>query len=136
MSEAAEMSLTHRQRVQAVLAGEHPGQPVVDLGGRVASLNKQAHLRPGARSCAALPGRVGAGALHHGPCQFRPVWDPAGKHHRRLRCRSRLHRRVGALLVVVTHPWPVAGWICDIMGYTWDISVGGYEPVGNPICTF
>jgi uroporphyrinogen decarboxylase len=38
------MSLTHRERVQAVLAGEKPDKPVVDLGGRVASMSPPAYL--------------------------------------------------------------------------------------------
>lgn len=33
------MPQTHQERVCAVLAGERPDRPVVDLGGRVASLN-------------------------------------------------------------------------------------------------
>jgi uroporphyrinogen decarboxylase len=37
------MALTHRERVQAVLAGERPDRPVVDLGGRVASLSTPAY---------------------------------------------------------------------------------------------
>jgi len=36
--------LTHRQRVQAVLAGEKPDKPAVDLGGRVASISPPAYL--------------------------------------------------------------------------------------------
>jgi uroporphyrinogen decarboxylase len=35
---------THRERVRAVLAGERPDRPVVDLGGRVASLSTPAYL--------------------------------------------------------------------------------------------
>ena len=38
------MSLSHRERVRAVLSGEHPDRPVVDLGGRVASLSTPAYL--------------------------------------------------------------------------------------------
>ena len=38
------MLLTHRERVQAVLAGEEPDMPVVDMGGRVASLSTPAYL--------------------------------------------------------------------------------------------
>lgn len=38
------MLQTHRERVRAVLAGERPARPVVDLGGRVASLNTRAYL--------------------------------------------------------------------------------------------
>jgi uroporphyrinogen decarboxylase len=38
------MSLSHRERVRAVLRGEHPGRPVVDLGGRVASLSTPAYI--------------------------------------------------------------------------------------------
>ena len=38
------MPLTHRERVRAVLAGERPDRPVVDLGGRVASLSRPAYL--------------------------------------------------------------------------------------------
>ncbi len=38
------MPMTHRQRVRAVLAGQRPDRPVVDLGGRVASLSTPAYL--------------------------------------------------------------------------------------------
>jgi hypothetical protein len=38
------MTLTHRERVRAVLSGERPDCPVVDLGGRVASLSTPAYL--------------------------------------------------------------------------------------------
>jgi uroporphyrinogen decarboxylase len=38
------MTQTHRERVRAVLAGERPDRPVVDLGGRVASLSLPAYL--------------------------------------------------------------------------------------------
>ena len=38
------MSLTHRERVRAVLSGDRPDRPVVDLGGRVASLSRPAYL--------------------------------------------------------------------------------------------
>ena len=38
------MALTGRERVRAVLSGERPDRPVVDLGGRVASLSTPAYL--------------------------------------------------------------------------------------------
>lgn len=38
------MPSTHRERVRAVLSGERPDRPVVDLGGRVASLSTPAYL--------------------------------------------------------------------------------------------
>jgi len=38
------MTLTHRERVRAVLSGERLDQPVADLGGRVASLSTPAYL--------------------------------------------------------------------------------------------
>ena len=38
------MPLTHRERVRAVLSSERPDRPVVDLGGRVASLSAPAYL--------------------------------------------------------------------------------------------
>lgn len=38
------MKQTHRDRVRAVLAGECPDYPVVDMGGRVASLSQPAYL--------------------------------------------------------------------------------------------
>ena len=38
------MPSTHRERVRALLAGERPDRPVVDLGGRVASLSLPAYL--------------------------------------------------------------------------------------------
>jgi uroporphyrinogen decarboxylase len=38
------MPLTHRERVELVLSGERPDRPVVDLGGRVASLSTPAYL--------------------------------------------------------------------------------------------
>jgi uroporphyrinogen decarboxylase len=38
------MASTHRERVRALLAGERPDRPVVDLGGRVASLSLPAYL--------------------------------------------------------------------------------------------
>ncbi|HEY63286.1 MAG TPA: uroporphyrinogen decarboxylase [Caldilineae bacterium] len=38
------MGLTYRERVQALLSGERLDRPVVDLGGRVASLNVSAYL--------------------------------------------------------------------------------------------
>jgi uroporphyrinogen decarboxylase len=37
------MALPHRERVRSVLAGERPDRPVVDLGGRVASLSAPAY---------------------------------------------------------------------------------------------
>jgi uroporphyrinogen decarboxylase len=40
---AISSDLTHRQRVRAVLAGERPDHPVIDLGGRVASLSTPAY---------------------------------------------------------------------------------------------
>lgn len=39
------MTLTPRERVRAVLNGERPDFPVMDLGGRVASLNTTAYLK-------------------------------------------------------------------------------------------
>ena len=38
------MSSTHRERVRAVLSGERPDRPVVDLGGRVASFSTPAYV--------------------------------------------------------------------------------------------
>jgi uroporphyrinogen decarboxylase len=38
------MPATHRERVRAVLSGERPDRPVIDLGGRVASLSLPAYL--------------------------------------------------------------------------------------------
>ncbi|HIC90452.1 MAG TPA: uroporphyrinogen decarboxylase [Anaerolineae bacterium] len=38
------MSLTYRERVRAVLSGERPDSPIVDLGGRIASLSTPAYL--------------------------------------------------------------------------------------------
>jgi uroporphyrinogen decarboxylase len=38
------MHLTHRERVRAVLCDERPDRPVVDLGGRVASMSTPAYL--------------------------------------------------------------------------------------------
>ena len=38
------MGLTHRQRFQAILAGDQPDRPLVDLGGRVASISTPAYL--------------------------------------------------------------------------------------------
>jgi len=38
------MSLTHRERVRTVLAGKQPDRPVIDLGGRVASMSTPAYL--------------------------------------------------------------------------------------------
>lgn len=38
------MVLSHRERFHAVLAGEQPDRPLVDLGGRVASLSAPAYL--------------------------------------------------------------------------------------------
>lgn len=48
------MPLTHRERVRSMLSGEHPDRPVVDLGGRVASLCTPAYL--------ALKAHLGFGA--------------------------------------------------------------------------
>ncbi len=39
------MPLTHRERVHAVLSGKLPDRPVVDMGGRVASLSTPAYLQ-------------------------------------------------------------------------------------------
>ena len=36
--------MTHRERIRTLFAGKRPDRPVVDMGGRVASLNKTAYL--------------------------------------------------------------------------------------------
>jgi uroporphyrinogen decarboxylase len=80
------MPVTHRERVRAVLCGERPDRPVVDLGGRVASLSLpaylelKAHLGLGARltdetvTLLNTVGRLDERVLQHFDVPFRRVY--------------------------------------------------------------